>query len=382
MKPRLLVFELRMMGDAIMSLPFIRAALERHQVFVCCTASGAPIFERVLPPDQILVWNPPWTSEEKKYAPGKWAASGLGSCLRRLRSIRATTAVTVWADARVHLLMALSGARRRIGFPMSDLNYYASQLPERQKQLRFGRALNAVAGLLLWRPLLTEKINRRDRWQHHVEGWRQLAEALHLNWNASMPWLSAPAGTLAPALADFLGRARRAGRPVWLVHPGARTPNRRWSFQNFSRVIREFFLARGMAVLLIQPAEVPFQEEFGEDVLILGASGLDVFFQALGQVNGVLCNDTGVSHAAAALGKKVVTIFTANLPGWFAPFGNRQFAIEQDSCAFRPCLDQCRMPSFVCRDAITPELVIAMLARPEVAGGGPEIARDLESGIS
>ena len=111
-----------------------------------CAEHSAAIFKLVLPEEKILAWTPPWLLEGGGNA-GRMAASGLPAYMRKLRAIRADVAASVWADARVHWLLRLSGARERVGFPMTANNFYASQLPWRKKQIKIGAASECR-----WRP--------------------------------------------------------------------------------------------------------------------------------------------------------------------------------------------------------------------------------------
>lgn len=367
MKRRLLVFEQRMMGDAIMSLPFIRAAHERYEVFVACAPGGRPVFERVLSEDHLLEWCPPWLAEQGKYAPSRWWQSGLREFANRCRATTPDVAVSVWPDARTHLLMGWSGAKERVGYPMVAANYYANQLGWRKRQLLIGPLMSLLGSVCLLRPLLTRKLIREDYMQHHVENWRQLAGALELNWNTTTPWLPVPEISLPGEPDSFIARARAAGRQLWLVHPGARTANRRWPLERFQAVIQETMLPGNAAVILVKPPEMELGRDIDPRVLIAKPESLGELMRLTHLVDHVLCNDTGVAHVAAALGRRTVSVFTANLPQWFAPHGSNDLALDHQACPHRPCLDRCVMPSFVCRDAVPAEqvsvLVRQLLAR-------------------
>ncbi|MDE3068117.1 MAG: glycosyltransferase family 9 protein [Verrucomicrobiota bacterium] len=357
LKQSLLIFELRMMGDAVMSLPFVRAAKQKYTVFVCCQPSVADVFRTLLPDEQLVLWRPPWLDEEKKYSLSKWKHAEIKPVLQRLRAVRAQIAITVWADARIHLLMALSGAIERIGFPMNARNVYASQLTWRRRQILIGRGLNLIGSLGLGRKLLTQKFFRADYFQHHVRDWRQLAETLDLNWNVEFPWFSAPQVSLPKRLSIWLEDARRSGQKIWLLHPGARTPNRRWPLEQFRALIEQTFLPGGMPLIVIDPMESRLAPGRLPGVFTYCPASLAEFFGIVNAVDCVVCNDTGVGHVAAALGKRVVSIFSANRPEWFAPYGNLDLTAAKDVCPHRPCLNHCVMPSYICLEAVTVEMV-------------------------
>ena len=88
-KPNLLVFEMRLLGDAIMSLPFIRAAQEKYNVFVCCQPAVGDVFRLRLPEEQVICWRPPWIDEAAQYNPAKNENPRMRAILQRLQTIRA-----------------------------------------------------------------------------------------------------------------------------------------------------------------------------------------------------------------------------------------------------------------------------------------------------
>lgn len=351
------------MGDAIMSLPFLRAAREKYDVFVCGQPSVREVFQTCIPNEQIISWRPPWLDEDRKYGFSKWKNAGLANVVSRLRGVRAQTAISVWADTRVHIMMALSGARERIGFPMNKRNVYASQLRWRKRQIVVGRLLNLAGDVCLGRRLLTQKLHKEKFLQHHVECWRQLAEVLDLDWNVAFPWLQPPPVEMPEDVARWLQDSRSSGRKIWLVHPGARAPNRRWPINNFRKLIEQCLPPDRVSTVLIDPVESPLPKDFLPGVFVFRPSNFAQFLGILKASGCVICNDTGVAHAAAALGKPVISIFSANRPEWFAPYGSEKFAAHADVCPHRPCLDRCVMPSFTCIEAVTIEMVSQQISK-------------------
>ncbi len=254
-------------------------------------------------------------------------------------------AASVWADARVHLLMGLSGGKIRAGFPMTRNNFYASQLPWRKKQIKIGALLTIAGSIIAMRPLLNRKVNRGDYYQHHVDDFCDLAGALGIAWDETRPWLP-------------LGVKTANDRPVWLVHPGARFEGRRWPVELFGRIIREVLVPGGVKVLFVRAPELSGTlPPLPGGVEVLAPEGLREFMDICATADVLLCNDTGVSHMGAALGKRVVTIFSDQEPRWFAPRGSERYAVSLDVCPHRPCLDHCVMPSYICLEAVSYEMV-------------------------
>ncbi len=331
-----------MIGDAVMSLPFVRSAAASFDVHVTCAEHSAGIFKLVLPEDRVIAWTPPWLIEGG--GPAKWRNAGFGRFIQRVKAVRAGVAVSVWGDARVHVLMGLSGCGIRAGFPMTANNFYASHLPWRKKQIRIGALITLAGSILARRPLLTRKVNRRDYYQHHVEDFRDLAEALGIAWDETRPWLPAPA-------------MRKSGRPVWLVHPGARFEGRRWPVEAFGRIIREVLAPAGVEVLFVRPPEINETPPLPAGAEVLAPGNLREFMDICARADVLLCNDTSIPHMGAALGKLVITIYSDTEPRWFAPRGNERHIVMRDVCPHRPCLDHCVMPSYICLEAVTYEMV-------------------------
>jgi len=346
-----------MMGDAVMSLPFIRSALEKFDVYVACAPGSVPVFELLLAKDRIIAWSPPWLAKTGKYKPGKLVQSGIGGFLKEVRRIKPYIAVSVWADVRVHWLMARSGAKIRVGFPMVERNYYANHLAWRKRQLLAGKALNAVGAIANLGPLLTETLERRDPQQHHIACWEQLAQALVLTWSSATPWVTPPFIHLPPDVERTLGDAKAAGQIVWMVHAGARVEAHRWPVENFDRVLREELQAAGAQVILLDSPEVTWSGALKHTFTSYRAPDVASLFAILDSADALLCNDTGVAHVAAALRKPVVPVFTASNPNWFAPWGSEHRAVKRDVCQFNPCFGKCLQTSYICRDAITVEMV-------------------------
>ncbi|MFM8229921.1 MAG: glycosyltransferase family 9 protein, partial [Chthoniobacterales bacterium] len=80
---------------------------------------------------------------------------------------------------------------------------------------------------------------------------------------------------------------------------------------------------------------------------------------ALAASDAVVCHDSLPGHLAAALGKPVVTIFGSGEPDWFAPWANRERAVQKRVCPLHPCIDRCGMDSYLCLEAVSVDDVAA-----------------------
>ncbi|MBI2516062.1 MAG: glycosyltransferase family 9 protein [Opitutae bacterium] len=185
-RPRLLVVELWGVGDLALAVPFLREASRHAQVTLLAKPHAAPLVRRFCPEVELLPLTAPWTAFRGKYRLPAWPWSELGAVVQGLRSRRFAAAVSARRDPRDHLLMALSGAALRAGFP------------------RLGS-----------RGLLTDSPPRPAR-PHRAEHWRALAA--HFGWELPEP---------APA--------PRTGRHV-IIHTGAGQPVREWPRERFAEI--------------------------------------------------------------------------------------------------------------------------------------------------
>jgi ADP-heptose:LPS heptosyltransferase len=112
--------------------------------------------------------------------------------------------------------------------------------------------------------------------------------------------------------------------PFAVIHPGASRPDRRWPPGRFAEV-GDVLASRGLHVVLTGSA--------GERELVLevssrmrapsidlaGSTDIGMLAALLDEARVLVCNDTGVSHLAAALGIPSVVVFATPLTARWAP---------------------------------------------------------------
>ena len=131
--------------------------------------------------------------------------------------------------------------------------------------------------------------------------------------------------------------------PYVCVHPGARLPSRRWPPQCFAAVA-DALAARGFAVLITGSAEEAELARAVREAMrqpALDLSGRTELWTLGALVEGarlVLCNDTGISHVAAALHRpSVVVSCGADVARW-APLDARLHRVLAKAVDCRPCM--------------------------------------------
>lgn len=350
MKPRLLIVELHHLGDAMMSLPFVRGAGTRYEVHVLCRPASSGIYRLLAHPPVIHAWEPPWGGDQPSgVGPALAAARHKG---RRLRALSFEVAACAWADARAGLLMAETHATRRIGFPMTRGNYYAADLPWRRRKRLLGRALEVLCRALHpGTPLLTQKLHRESPRQPHVRCWQQIAEALDVPCDFSVPWIAATDDT----------PTQRHPRPVLAVHARARLPSKQWPLSRWRELAASDSVTKKFDLVEILPTGA--EPVTPDKARKIPTPDLLSLVAALHGADAVLCHDSFPAHLASALGKPVVTIFGSGEPDWFAPWNNRDRVVQRRVCPLHPCIDRCGMDSYLCLDAVTSGDVLAQLER-------------------
>ncbi len=287
---RLLILELWGLGDVALALPFLRRAASVADVTLLAKPHAAPLLRRFAPEVTHVPLTAPWTAFAGKYRLWSWPWGSLRHAMSELRARRFDVGASARPDPRDHVLLAVSGTRRRVGYPRAGS----------------GR-------------LLTDRLARPAK-PHRAEHWACLAETLAL-----------PA--LEPAVAT--STSRQPGRHV-VIHTGAGHAVRRWPRERFAAVA-DRLRAAGWTVTILDD----------------DTKDIDTLLSTLATADRFIGNDSGPGHLAALLGVPTFTIFGPQLPELFAPQHPRAAWIEGAPCPYKPCFDACRFDEPRCLLAIT-----------------------------
>lgn len=122
--------------------------------------------------------------------------------------------------------------------------------------------------------------------------------------------------------------ARPLGAPYACLHPGSRAEARRWPPAHFA-TIGDALARQGLEVILTGSegersitAEVASRMHASARDLA-GRTSLGALAALAGHASLLVCNDTGVSHLAAALGTPSVVVFRASESARWAPLDGR-----------------------------------------------------------
>jgi ADP-heptose:LPS heptosyltransferase len=108
------------------------------------------------------------------------------------------------------------------------------------------------------------------------------------------------------------------------MHPGASVPERRWPIERFSQVAQAFADQGFPVVLTGTTKEETLTREItnrakGRFLNLAGQTDLGTLGAVLQKARLLVCNDTGVSHLATAVGVPSVIISTGDQPARWAP---------------------------------------------------------------
>ena len=156
------------------------------------------------------------------------------------------------------------------------------------------------------------------------------------------------------------------GVPYVCIHVGAQLPSRRWPVARFAAVA-DAVAAGGRSVVLTGSAS---EAGLVDDVVrrmrrratsLAGKTTLGALGALIDGADALVCNDTSVSHIAAALGcPSVVVSCGADVARW-APLDSARHRVLWEAVACRPCgYRECPV-GHLCAEAIEPEAVLAAL---------------------
>jgi ADP-heptose:LPS heptosyltransferase len=299
LKPKLLITELWGIGDLALALPFVTAASLQYEVTLLAKPAALEFPIRVSGEVEVLSVNAPWTTFKRKYQLHRWPWRSLISTLSELRRRHFEVALSARLDPRDHLLMWLTGARRRIGFPRAGSSY-----------------------------LLSERL-LPDRPMHRFTAWRKIAAATGVH------------------LAPLPSRPRSDESGAIVVHSGAARPVRVWPLDQFARTVDRLRRMGHEVQVACDPDQMGWWLGRGEADVISPAN-LEELCALMEAGRAFIGNDSGPGHVAALLGLPTFTVFGPQLPELFAPIHPMAEWSAGKECKFKPCRDACHFATPHC----------------------------------
>ncbi|HTS20628.1 MAG TPA: lipopolysaccharide heptosyltransferase II [Casimicrobiaceae bacterium] len=175
-----------------------------------------------------------------------------------------------------------------------------------------------------------------------------------------------PAPVLVPDPANAGAAARALGlsarRPVAVLCPGAEFgPAKRWPAEHFVALARRF-LDEGFAVWLMgsrndEDAARPIASALPELRDLTGRTDLGTAVDLLSLAAIVVSNDSGLMHAAAAVGRPLVALFGSSSPAYTPPLSPLA-RVARIEIACSPCFQrECPLGHFKCMRDLAPDEV-------------------------
>lgn len=166
-----------------------------------------------------------------------------------------------------------------------------------------------------------------------------------------------------------------AGRGVgWVcVHPGSKWPSRRWAAERFAQVALELS-QRGHDILLTggEPERALAEQicqRVPRAINLCGRTTLWTLGAAIEGARLLVCNDTGVSHIAAALSVPSVVISCGSDVARWSPANPLRHRVLWSAPPCRPCMAHaCTQPTHLCAQDIRVEQVLSACQEALVAG--------------
>lgn len=259
-------------------------------------------------------------------------------------------------------------ARRALGHRLASADFHqAYVLPNSWKSALvpyFARIPHRIGYQGESRYLLLNERHRLDPARHPQLAQRYAALAGPVPADLPQPRLnSTPEQQLAARKALGLPAA---ARPV-VFCPGAEYgPAKRWPARHFAALARLVATPENPAWLVGSDKDAAVGDEIaaaaqGAALNLCGRSTLEQAIDLIASASGVVSNDSGLMHVAAALDRPLVALYGSSSPAYTPPLSPRARIVSKNlPCS--PCFKRvCPLGHFDCMNGIAPEQVAQTL---------------------
>lgn len=292
---RILVVELWNIGDVVLLLPFLtqlREMFPKAAVTLLARPHARILLEDSGLVDEFIDDEDPadnWLSLNPLL--GGW--KDLWRLRRRLRAKNFDLAFQCRLHVREHVILAMSGARRRVGYAFGEGDR-----------------------------MLTDALEVGDPHRHKAEDWLRLLRVV--GGPASDAVRSLPvASDERDAASLWLARNHiPATDTIVGIHPGASMPDKRWPLERFMQVARVLSSRPGVSVIAFQDLEGYGSTLSTIPGVTLTRTTLRELVALIARCDLIVCNDSGPMHIAGGVATPAVAVFGSGVARWFAPVGN------------------------------------------------------------
>ena len=355
---RILLLRLERIGDLLMSLGAIRAVRARAPDATIDLVVGSwnqAIARLIAEVNQVEIVDAAWLARSGSGEPARALA-------RRAMTWRVRgydLAINFEGDVRSHGLLALSGARRRVGFAHAGGGPLLTDVVE----FDGGRHVADNGLALVERAFdLPARSLARASTAAGAPLWRQsVPEAAHAAARAAVLQLG--------------GTPHTPGAPLLAVHaPGGRAI-KQWPVERFADAAAALATDLGASVVLtgapgddaiVSEMESRLNARGVRSLRVQGTTDLVVLAAMLQQCRALLTGDTGPMHLAAAVGTPVLAVFGPSMPWRYGPLIEPSRVVRVD-LACSPC-NRIRLPPARCQGH-TPDCLTEVRVESVVAAG-------------
>ncbi|HZL85718.1 MAG TPA: lipopolysaccharide heptosyltransferase II [Candidatus Krumholzibacteria bacterium] len=336
---RLLVIAPSWLGDAVLSLPALHALADAGASVDLLARRGTErIFAEVTAPERL---HPVSAASRWQRLQSAW----------QLRSQRYAAALVLPPSASAAWMAMASGAERSVGERVGGRAFLLTDpIAAAGRATHLSRAYASLGAHALQicgvdaAPELADTANAMSRW----------------------PWLHASREEILEGEEVLRGQGVEPSQAFLVLAPGARYgPAKRYPPERFAAAAATLARDLACAVVLVggrddAPATAATRSHLPAAVDLAGRTTQGALVGILARARGVLSNDSGVMHLAAALGTPVVGVFGSTNPAWTHPLGpSATWVVHPVPCA--PCYRRRCPIDFPCMLQIEPaQLVVAL----------------------
>ena len=299
---RILVLELWNIGDVILAMPFLaqlRCLFPRAKITLVSRPFAADLLAGTGLVDEFIAAHLTWVPAAHLGLPGK--TIDLWRLSRKLRPQKFDLAFSSRLHVGEHLLLALSGAKRRVGFALGKHD-----------------------------AALTDAIAAGESQQQKVEDWMRLLEPFGGTTSAQITRLYVEESERLWSNRYLASRGVAKDALLVGIHPGASLAEKRWPLEQFREVATATAAQPGVRVLVFAEPSGYGSELFAIPGVVGAQVGLRELMALIEQCGLLVCNDSGPMHIAGALGVPTVAMFGAGIEQWFAPLGEGHEILRPD----------------------------------------------------
>jgi heptosyltransferase-2 len=301
---RILVVELWNIGDVVLAIPFLaqlRARFPSASISLLARNFAGELLAGTGLVDEFIVSDLTWTAAETRTNPLAYRWPELRRIANELRKRKFDLAFKARMHIREHVVLRLSGARRRVAFG-------------------FGAGDR----------VLTDAIRLTDPNGHKAADWLLLLEPFGGAVPLGDTRLCASADERRCADQYLMERGISPNVRVIGFHPGASVPEKRWPLDRFCEVMKSVSRLPNVRALAFVDPEGYGASLADVDGAVTARVGLREMMALIERCEMLVCNDSGPMHIAGALGTPTIAIFGSGINAWFAPLGTGHRFVTSD----------------------------------------------------